>query len=657
MKSSSASDYIKNSLVLLIIAITVTALLLGFTAACVSAAEIEFTVLHTNDEHSHLIPHTPTMDRQLPPAEDGSRGGMARLAGAVGEIEEELGANRPLFLLNGGDFIGANPFSWLVPAGAGAELNLMQEIGYDAAVYGNHEFDYGVEILREYMDAAGYPEAGEKLPVLGSNIDAGAEEEVSPYIRENRILEIEDDLKLGLMGLIGEDAARIAPDTGGLSFETPPEAAEDQVEILKEDGADVIAALTHAGLEEDRDLARAIDGLDIIVGGHSHDLLREPELVGGTLIVQAGAYLSHLGRLDLSYDRAEEDLTVENYELIELDSEVQPAADIEKKVSDYEEMLSVLVEEISGGEFAGSGDPILRSEFALEKEPYAGENPVGNFVTDAMRLEAERVLGESVDIAFQGSGQIRADLYPGGPDSELSFYDLAATSAFGTGPGDDYGFPLVTAYLRGDELMTLLEVAAFIPRVETDRHFIHFSGLRYSYDPENAVLFTVPGIEFPVLPMRAVADAEIYRGEGRQPPGGVGSATDGEYIKPEEDELYRMVTDAHMLSQISLVEDIIPWANLAPRDEDGNRLDVDNLEQFLIETEEGNLKTWQTVVGYGRRLEEKEGGMPNYYSQKGGRIEEVDAASQLAIFIAAVIVISSLMVILLKLVLNRRKSG
>ena len=615
-----------------------------------SGEEKEIVILHTNDEHSEIIPHSPVLDYNT--ENDRSTGGMARLGGTVEEITREYRTEVPVFLFNAGDFLAGTPFGWLASEGHGLELKLLQKIGYDAAVLGNHEFDYGVEILQEYMKDAGYPEANEDLTVLGSNIISPEGYFFQEFYRNYRVIE-KEGVKIGVFGLIGEGAARIAPGTGQLEFEKPSEAAQRILEVL-EGYADINIALTHAGLEEDKALAREVSELDIIVGGHSHDSLYEPEIVNDTYILQAGYLLEYLGKMKLGYNQEQGEIAWYDYELIKLDHNSPIDKEIKEICERYMEKLNSLISDITEGEFNHIKDPVVASSFDLEKDPYVGENPVGNFITDAMRIESSKVLDREVDIAFQGNGQIRGDFYAGGEENLITFYDLAGPNSLGTGPEDNLGFPLVSGYITGEEVETLLEVASFIYQVESDRHFIQFSGLRYSYDPDNAVLGTVPMLDIPILPMQAVTEAEFYPGSDPQP-----DKTDSEeFTDFADDRLYKMVTDSHMLSQISLVEEIIPWVDLEPKDAEGNPLDIDDIGEHVVSGEEGNLKVWQAVVNYADSLEAGDSQqtelarMPQYYAGTQGRIEEVETVSHRLILL----LILSMGIVVIGVVVRKARS-
>ena len=238
-------------------------------AATGSAEEFYFTILHTNDEHAALIPHSPTTDFR-PEVSDPAMGGFARLATAVQEIRAERAAvGEPVLLLNSGDFIGGSPYSWLVPKGFAPELTIMQKIGYDAVIIGNHEFDYGTEVLARYLQTAGYPDAHDLTVVLAGNAVVPKDHIIAKQqlFQRTQIIELENGLKVGLFGLMGKAAQDVAYDYEPLEFSDQVETARDLTAQLIAKGADVIVAMTHAGVEEDRALARAVSNLHVIVGG------------------------------------------------------------------------------------------------------------------------------------------------------------------------------------------------------------------------------------------------------------------------------------------------------------------------------------------------------------------------------------------------------
>ncbi len=270
------------------------------------AVEIHrFTILHTNDSHSALRPHSTILDYH-PQEKDPTLGGIARLAGLINrEREKRETAGETVFVISAGDFYGGDPYAWLSLTGEAAELKLLKQIGYDLVTIGNHEYDYGPEQLAAYLHEAGYPETAGELPVLAANTVIPEEHPLADCgIKDYIIRETNSGLKIGFFALIGDNAVSVAHETGPLSFTSPLETAGKMVEKLQGEGADVVIAITHSGLKEDKELARKVNGIDVIIGGHSHHALKNTVLVGDTVIVQAGYRLEYLGItfiINLSY--------------------------------------------------------------------------------------------------------------------------------------------------------------------------------------------------------------------------------------------------------------------------------------------------------------------------------------------------------------------
>ncbi|MFO7952643.1 MAG: bifunctional metallophosphatase/5'-nucleotidase [Bacillota bacterium] len=619
-----------------------------FTLQAESESEVEFTILYSNDEHGAMIPHSPAVDYH-PDREDPTIGGYARLATAVNRIKEEKNADsEPVLLFSGGDFIGGTAFSWLVPENYAPELSVKQKIGYDAVVIGNHEFDYGADVLADYLGEAGYPDAHSDTAVLVSNVNVPSEHPLADknLYRENHIITLENGLKIGLFGLMGKDAVEIATEYAPLEFTDQHEAARKMVGDLKTQGAQVIVALAHSGVGEDRQLAEAVPGIDLIIGGHCHTALQEPIIENDTIIVQAGAYLEYLGRLDLAYDLAADSVQIRNKEneiplLYRLDSSYTVDPDIDQAVGVYKEKLNNLVTERTDGQFRHILDPVVISDFKIPDYPPLQETPFGNFVTDAMRLVAKEKTDHDPDFAVQANGAIRGSVVPGSmPHSlgQVSFYDLTELVGLGYGPDGKAGYPLVAVYLTGEEILRVLEVAALIEEVMDNTYFLQFSGLRYQYNPENAVLFNVPILDLPLPTARAVLNAERYTKEGRQ------GIDDREYalIEKGEQELYCLITDSLVVSFFPMIGELLPQLEITLKDREGNPLSEEELEKQILYVNGEELKVWQAVVEYAANQPEGETGFPeveSYYASTAGRINPVRSIPYLALLILALIII------------------
>ncbi len=613
--------------------LTAFLIVLIFSGGAGASGELYFTIMHTNDEHSSLVPRGPAVDYH-PDYRDPTVGGIARVATAVERIREEKKAEgEPVLLFSGGDFIGGAPYAWLTLEGLTPEINLMRYMGYDAVVIGNHEFDYGPDNLADYLKKAGFPRANRYIGVLGSNINPPSDHPLTEVgIEETRILELDNGLRVGLFGLIGKDAISVATNTGDVEFSEQHETARRLVGELQEEGVDVIVLLSHSGVEEEKDLAREVPGIDVIVGGHCHTALYEPEKQGDTIIVQSGALLSYLGVVELAFDPETKEVRVRNGEtgrpfLVKIDDEIPAHPVISSALEYYTDRLNAVVERVTAGHFSDVFAPIAYSPHEVPRHPRMAEAPFGNYLTDAMRLIAEEVTGKRVDFAFQANGNIRGGIIPGRMEQTeglISFYDLAKLSSLGMGPDGEPGYPLASVYLTGEEVRRVLEVSAFLSEYMGDTYFLQTSGLRYEYVPERALLLTVPIIDLPVPTTRAVVSAERYTGQGRQ----TNRDEDYEPLERGDETLYHMVTDLYLLTFLPMVGELLPQLELIIKDEQGRP--VEDIQETVITLEGGELKTWQALVEYAASHPENErgfSGIPIYYSSTAGRIVPVSRLS------------------------------
>ena len=641
--------------------VILSALLTVFFSSAVAAEEEKyFTILHTNDEHGSLIPHSPAVDYH-PQRENPTVGGYARLATAVEEIRKQKRAvGEPVLLLSAGDYVGGSPFSWLVPEGYAPEIKIKHELNYDAVIIGNHEYDYGADNLARYYQEAGYPEAHETTVVLASNTTAPPEHHLvrDELYRESYVMQLENGLKLGLFGLIGKDAVSVTAPHDPVEFTDQHEAAQEMVAELQKQGVDVIVAITHSGVEEDRDLALAVPGIDIIVGGHCHTALKEPIVEQGTIIVQAGSLLHYLGKLELAYNTDSGLLRMRNDEnsspyLLPLDYSYQLDAEIAVLVDEYTEILSELVAGKTDGKIRNILDTVVISDFRVSNHPPLQESPFGNFVTDAMRLITEEKTGRPIDFAIQANGSIRGSITPGvmaHSMGKVSFYDLAELIGLGQGPDGKAGYPVVIAYLTGEEVYRALEVAVLLSEMMGDTYFLQFSGLRYDFNPQNAILLTVPFIDLPIPTTRAVISAEHYGGAGRQ---GFDD-TDYELLERGDEGLYALVTDSYILSFLPMVGEMLPQLDIVLKDNEGNPVADEDLDQLIVYVDGEELKVWQTVIEYADSQPAGDSGFPEmdpYYAALGNRINPASSFP----LIAWPLIALALLIIAIALLIRRRK--
>lgn len=251
------------------------------------------TLLHTNDTHSRIEPFGPG-NGQL-----SGRGGMARRATMVRQLRNIL---PHVLLLDAGDTFQGTPYFNLYKGRL--DYKLMSMLGYDAGTLGNHDFDNGVDPLLEAMQEATFDFVNCNFECKGAPALA---KRLKPYV----IKEF-PGVRVGIAGVGVAFKGLVAPyNHKGVDWIDPDRALRPVVARLREkEKVDLVVVLSHLGYDEkgagwdDLSLAKAVPGIDAIVGGHSHTFLDAPTKVatdrGETLIFQVGFAGVNLGRMDFT---------------------------------------------------------------------------------------------------------------------------------------------------------------------------------------------------------------------------------------------------------------------------------------------------------------------------------------------------------------------
>lgn len=280
----------------------ITALIAAGAALATASWAAEYraiTILHTNDTHGHLLPFdlpTPRneYERTHMPAVQKNVGGIARRATLAHRIEAE--APGDVLLVDAGDVLDGTPFT--IHYMGESDFSAMAAAGYNLRINGNHDFN---ATLKEFRRNARII----SCPTIDANvIDRKTGKTVfPPYL----ILDFRG-AKVALFGLtLPSPSYKAAKE--GIDFTDPIETAKSLVPEMRKQ-ASIVIAVTHIGIESDEKLAKEVPGIDVIVGGHSHTYLGQPEFVarggssdpfsvGGTVIVQDYQWGATLGRLDL----------------------------------------------------------------------------------------------------------------------------------------------------------------------------------------------------------------------------------------------------------------------------------------------------------------------------------------------------------------------
>lgn len=396
-----------------------------FMIAGLAQAQLTVTFLHTNDLHARVEPATWRGKEY---------GGYARLATVINRVREE--SVNPVLLDAGDVFQGTLFFN--VYEGL-ADLAFMNYIGYDAMVIGNHEFDKGPAPLAAFIERANFP-------VLGVNLDLANEPSLRDIVEPSMILEV-DGHQIGVVGVVLPNLHTISNPGPTIREFDMFESTQAEVDRLREQGINKIVLLTHVGLSNDLRLAERIDGVDLIIGGHSHTLLGEVALhepMSGnnpypivverdghrTLVVQAWQWGKVLGRIEVEFDDEGNIASWSNSGPIPVDSSVEEDPTVAAMIAAFRLPIAALAEMVIG--YAEEDIPTGRGQ----------DNPVGNIIADGM-LRATANAGSVA--AFMNAGGVRQSITAG----EFTFGDAISIQPFGN--------TLVVLDLKGSELMAALE--------------------------------------------------------------------------------------------------------------------------------------------------------------------------------------------------------
>jgi len=275
-----------------------------------SSTGYNLTIAHLNDTHSHLesVPLNLNINGAIITAQ---AGGFARLQTLVNEMR---GKDPNLLLLHAGDAVQGTLYFTLF--GGEVEFDFLNRLGVTAMTFGNHEFDRGPAAIPRFLDRA-------KFPFISSNIDFSREPEIARRVMRSVVREVNGE-RVGIFGLTTETTPQSALNVGRARFLDVVPVARRQVAEFEEEGINKIIALTHLGSEEDIRLAEAVNGIDVIVGGHSHTLQGDPVKLGviglsperpyptlvstpdggKTLVLQAWQWGDMLGNLRVTFDEA-----------------------------------------------------------------------------------------------------------------------------------------------------------------------------------------------------------------------------------------------------------------------------------------------------------------------------------------------------------------
>ena len=584
------------------------------------------TILFTHDLHSHFLPQ--------PTAEGGESGGYARLKTV---IDGERAVNPDALLVDGGDFSIGSLIQTFYTTQA-AELRTMGAMGYDAVTIGNHEFDHkGVGFAKMLNSAKAAQTAAMGLLTDSQypprNLEAyqaqyGPLTLALPALLEANYAPADDNpdrafirsamedygvtdcmtlerggVTYGLFGLMGVDSDECAP-TSGFTRTDAAKAAKRCVETLKGEGAEIIVCLSHSGTgdslasSEDEELAKAVDGIDVIVSGHTHSTLAEPLVVNDTYIVSSGPYCQNLGSLTFSWDGSGQKRLLD-YRLIPIDETVTEDPEIAGLVERWKDMVG----ETYLARYGLTYDEVLTHTDCDLNTPASAvqeNNGLGTLVSDAF-LWADRTLNAAYadsphTVSVTADGVLRANLPAGDLTAAMAFDVLS----MGVGEDGTSGFPLVAVYLTGKELKAAMEVDASVTPIMPAAQ-LYMSGAKYAFNTKRMFFNRVYDA--------ALTDVTFDES-------GTGNA-----YEIDDNALYRVVTGMYSAQMLGTVKSkSMGLLSLEPKQANGTPV-TDFADCILYDANGNELKEWYALAAYLEQFGED--GLPDRYAAPANGCKQV----------------------------------
>ena len=412
-----------GSLLLGLVMVLACSLAAGSAGAAVSVSDApRLAIITTADLQSHIYAR-----KQGSGGEAVTVGGMDRIASLARSVRSQV--DGALLLSSGDDLMG---FFYSLFGGQ-PEIESMNMAGYDVVAPGNQEFDFGIEY---YAKAAALAD----FPILSANLNFSGSSLVD--IVRPAVFRDVAGIRVGIFGLMNPALQSMSAVGDGVRVDQDPVAvAKRMVWWLRQRGAQMVVALSHCGTAWDRRIGREVCGIDLIVGGHSHQYIYETvnnPLDQPCILVQAGAGGKKVGVLRFNYAGR---IVDPQWQLVELDESVGSVPAIKEYVDGYvSEMEQRLGEAIGSSEVALDG----RREVVRSRE-----SNLGDLVADAV---ADWFATDEGDppLVMISSGSLRGDrVFPAGP---LSYRDVLTILPFGN--------TIVKTRMQGEQLLAVLEASA-----------------------------------------------------------------------------------------------------------------------------------------------------------------------------------------------------
>ncbi|XP_066153260.1 protein 5NUC-like isoform X2 [Euwallacea fornicatus] len=416
------------------------------------ADDFSLVLLHNNDMHGRFEETESNSGTcQKDHRNNTCIGGMARTAHVVRSFkEQEAQGGPPVLFLNAGDtFVGTTWFSVFTWNISSAFMNLLKP---DAISLGNHEFDLTDVVLASFIDHL-------TPPILAANLDFSQTPSLNGKIKPSIILNVQDK-QVGIIGYLTPETLKIS-NVGNVTFEDEVIAIKREAEALAARGVNIIIALGHSGYVMDQTIAREVDLVDVVIGGHTNTFLwngeqPDSEFVEGPYpqvvtqvsgkkvpVVQAYAYTKYLGVLNCTFDN-KGDLTSFAGQPILLESKIPQETELLQLLEVYRPAIDALSMQVIG-----------QSRVLLDGDNWRcrhEECNFGNLITDGLvhyALTETSVKWTNVPIGLYNGGGIRNSITPHPVTGDITRGDLIAVLPFGN--------QVIQLTLRGSDLLYAIE--------------------------------------------------------------------------------------------------------------------------------------------------------------------------------------------------------
>ena len=574
----------------------------------------DLVILHTNDLHSHLNGFSPESEfTPLLKDKDRTLGGFSRIAGYIQQEKKQYGDQ--LLVCDAGDFLMGTLFQTLEPT-TGFQLHLMKEMGFDYVALGNHEFDYGLKILtkiiRNNQQLGSIPQL-----LLTNKIVANGEhtESFNELYNDKTILPydlIEKNGKtIGIFSLLGVDAEESIPSEYALEFEKAIKTAKKTARYLKKHGADLVIALSHTGVQknkqnkwrgEDYKIGKAVNEIDLIISGHTHTELPEAVHAGNTMIVQTGEFGKNIGRIEVNFNASGQPLF--QYQLVPMDDVIDANATVQQSI---DAQIPNIEDDVLNDVEIAYNKFVFETAFDITKDESAPlESNLGPLVSDAIYYTLNSNNKNNVDIVLVASGVVRNNIKKGiyGKQQIADIFNVMPL-----GKGNDLlpGSPIGKIYTTGHELKKVLELTLAVAPKKLN-YYLYFSGMEVDYNPNKGLFKKISAIR--------VGNEQI-------------GFTNIDFSKKNE-HLYSVAANSYMIGFIKMLKKMSKGiVNVVPKDAKGNPttvaaslIDLDPEKEGLQETKE-----WYVLYKYLNSFEDVNNNqipdIPEYYRTKRNPLIEV----------------------------------